>query len=135
MNTKLQLSESEALKIVEVIYQKLLQEGKAAAVAVADEHGELLAFLRTGGCPLPAINIAINKAFTAARERTKTSTLGARSRNERFPMTNFGDLRYNAFGGGVPLIHDGTVFGGIGVSGLSEEEDEQIALLGAATIS
>lgn len=134
MYSKQQLSHNEAVNIVQVIQNKLVQDGKAAAIAVADEHGELLSFLRTDGCPLPSIAIAINKAFTAARERTKTGTLGNRSRNERFPMTNFGDLRYTAFGGGIPIIHEGKIIGGIGVSGLSEEEDEELALLGAAVI-
>lgn len=134
MITKLHLSHIEAINILQVIQNKLAQDGKAAAIAVTDEHGELLTFLRTDGCPLPSIAIAINKAFTAARERSKTSTLGNRSRDEKFPMTNFGDLRYTAFGGGVPIIHEGRVVGGIGVSGLSEEEDEELALLGTTIL-
>ena len=134
MNTKHMLSHTEAFSILQAIQNKLAQDGKAGAIAVVDEHGELLTFLRTDGCPLPSIMIAINKAFTAARERTKTSTLGDRSRDENFPMTNFGDLRYTAFGGGVPIIHEGSVIGGIGVSGLSEEEDEELAIHGTTTI-
>jgi len=135
MNTKLQLSHREVSKIVSTIQDKLEQDNKSAAIAVVDAHGELLAFFRTDGCPLPSINISINKAFTAARERIKTSELGERSRQEQFPMTNFGDLRYISFGGGVPINHKGETIGAVGVSGLTSEEDEQLAEIGIATLN
>lgn len=135
MYAKQELSHSEVNTIVSTIQAKVEQGNKSAAIAVVDAHGELLAFFRTDGCPLPSINIAINKAFTAARERTKTSVLGDRSREENFPMTNFGDLRYISFGGGVPINHKGVTIGAVGVSGLTSEEDEQLAEIGIATIS
>lgn len=47
-------------------------------------------------------------------------------------MTNFGDLRYVAWGGGVPIRHQGQVIGAVGVSGLPEEEDMVLAAMGAA---
>ena len=96
------LSHTDALRIVAAIQAELEKENKGAAVAVADAHGELIAFLRTDGCKLPSINIAINKAYTAARERTESKAVGLASLEEKFPMTNFGDLRYTAWGGGVP---------------------------------
>ncbi len=49
-------------------------------------------------------------------------------------MTNFGDLRYTAWGGGVPLIFQGEIVGAVGVSGLPEEEDMVMAALGAKVI-
>jgi glc operon protein GlcG len=45
-------------------------------------------------------------------------------------MTNFGDLRYTGWGGGVPLIYQGKVIGAVGVSGVPEEEDMALARLG-----
>ena len=47
---------------------ELLRRGKAAVIAVADAHGELIALLRLDGTPLPSILIATNKAWTAARD-------------------------------------------------------------------
>lgn len=124
------LSHSDALKIVAAIQAELEKQNKAAAIAVADSHGELIAFLRLDGCKLPSLNIAINKAFTAAREGTESKVIGQRSREEGFPMTNFGDLRYTAWGGGVPVIYQGKVIGAIGVSGIPETEDMAMAQLG-----
>ncbi|HQY95097.1 heme-binding protein [Caldilinea sp.] len=131
MHQQYNLSHRDALRVVEAIRAELEQQGKGAAIAVADAHGELLAFLRTDGCKLPSIQIAINKAFTAAREQKPSRAIGESARDDRWPMTNFGDLRYTAWGGGVPLLHAGQVVGGVGVSGLPEEEDMVLAALGA----
>jgi glc operon protein GlcG len=128
------LSHSDASKIVSAIQAELEKRGKGAAIAVTDTQGELLAFLRIDGCGLPSINIAINKAFTAARERKESKTIGDSSRKNEFPMTNYGDLRYNAWGGGVPIVYQGQTVGAVGVSGLSEAEDMELAHMGAQLV-
>jgi glc operon protein GlcG len=130
MNQTLKLSHQDAAHIITTIQHALEQRGKGAAIAVVDAHGELIAFLRTDGCKLPSITIAINKAFTAAREGRPTGAIGAASREAPFPMTNFGDLRYTGWGGGVPIIYQDQVIGAVGVSGLTEEEDIELARLG-----
>lgn len=134
MNEIYQLSHTEALRIITAVQAALEEDGKGVAVAVVDSHGELLAFLRTDGCPLPSINNAINKAFTAAREGVASRALGEASRTEGFAMTNFGDLRYTSWGGGVPIRYQGTLIGAVGVSGLPEEEDMVLAQMGADLI-
>jgi glc operon protein GlcG len=134
MYQRYHLSHSDALKIIAAIQAELEKENKGAAVAVVDAQGELIAFLRTDGCPLPSINNAINKAFTAARECKESGAIGQSSREKNFPMTNFGDLRYTAWGGGVPLVYQGQVVGAVGVSGLPEAEDVVLAGMGAKLI-
>lgn len=134
MNQSYTLSHSDAMKVLAVILAEVEREQKGAAIAVADAHGELIAFLRTDGCPLPSITIAMNKAFTAARERKESAAVGKASREEGFPMTNFGDIRYTAWGGGVPIVHEGKVVGAVGVSGLPEAEDMVLARLGAKAL-
>jgi glc operon protein GlcG len=129
------LSHADALKLIAAIQAELEKEQKGAAIAVADAHGELLAFLRTDGCPLSSINIAINKAFTAARERKESAAVGHASREAPFPMTNFGDLRYIGWGGGVPIIYNGKVIGAVAISGLPETEDMVLARMAAGLIS
>jgi len=125
------LSHKDALKIVNHIAAEIEKQGKGAAIAVTDTQGELLCMLRLEGCKLPSINIAINKAFTAAREQKESKEIGESSRTNGFPMTNFGDLRYTAWGGGVPVRYQGQVVGAIGVSGLPEAEDIVMARMGA----
>jgi glc operon protein GlcG len=125
------LSHTDAFKIVQAIQAELDKKGQGAAVAVVDAHGELITFIRTDGCPLPSINNAIHKAFTAARERKPSRQIGEAARQEGFPLTNFGDLRYTGWGGGVPILQSGQVIGAVGVSGLPEEEDMILAEMGA----
>ena len=60
--------------------------------------------------------------------------VGQASKEKGFPMTNFGDLRYTAWGGGVPVLHQGKTIGAVGVSGLPEEEDMAMARMGAGLI-
>ena len=135
MPERREIGHAEARALIGMVADKLEADGQGAAVAVVDSHGELVAFLRTDGCPLSSITIAINKAFTAARERVESGALGERSRNEGFPLTNFGDPRYVGWGGGVPIIVDDHVIGAIGVSGLPESADVELARWAAARIT
>jgi glc operon protein GlcG len=128
------MSLDDAWKVVEVVVAAIRSRGGGAAVAVVDDHGELVAFARADGCPLPSINNAINKAFTAARERTPSADIGEASRVEDFAVTNFGDLRYTGWGGGIPIEIDESVVGAVGVSGLPEEVDIELARLGAGAL-
>jgi len=51
----------------------------------------------------------------------------ASSPEGRFPLSNFGDPRYVGWGGGVPIVVDGAVIGAVGVSGLAEADDVELA--------
>lgn len=128
------LSHTDAVRIIAAIQAELEKQGRGAAIAVSDAHGELLAFLRTDGCPYSSITIAMNKAFSASRERKDSFVIGKSSREKGFPMSNFGDPRFTAWGGGVVVQHEGQVVGAVAVSGLSEEEDIALAKLGIATL-
>ena len=135
MPTRREIGHVEARGILAMIADRLESNGEGAAVAVVDPHGELVAFLRTDGCGLASINIAIHKAFTAAREGVESGVLGERSRAEGFPITNFGDPRYVGWGGGVPIIVGGDVIGAVGVSGLPEADDIELARWAAASLA
>ena len=135
MPARTEIGHAEARSLIAMVADRLEANGQGAAVAVVDAHGELVAFLRTDGCGLPSINIAIHKAFTAARERVESSVLGERSRTEGFPLTNFGDARYVGWGGGVPIRVAGEVIGAIGVSGLPEAADVELARWAAASVA
>src|SRR5262245_51130311 len=124
MRTIRTLSHTEAMDMVRAVQKVLEQKQQGAAVAVVDAHGEVLAMLRTDGCRLSCIDVAVNKAYTAAREQSESKLLGDASKKFGFPLTNFGELRYVSWGGGVPVVApDGEVVGAVGVSGLTEEED------------
>lgn len=125
---------AQARTIIDAIADDLVARNGGAAVAVVDPHGELVAFIRSDGCPLASINNAINKAFTAAREGVPSRVIGERSRDEGFPLSNYGDARYIGWGGGFPIIIDGIIIGAVGVSGLPEEVDMEVAQQGIARL-
>ena len=128
-----QLSLRDALQLIDDVREVLERDKLGAAVAVVDTHGELIAFARTEGCPLPSINNAIHKAYTASREGKESGAVGQASREEDFAITNFGDLRYAGWGGGVPVTYEGQVIGAVGISGLPVAADVARARQAAAT--
>jgi len=136
MKSHASLGAGDAQLAIQVIQSELVRRAKSAVIAVADDHGELVGLLRGDGAPLPSIVIATNKAWTAARERKPSFELGQASRDPQkgFDMAYYGDPRYIGWGGGVPVVVAGTVVGSIAVSGLSQEEDMELAGLGAAAI-
>jgi glc operon protein GlcG len=131
------LGHADAQRAIQAIQAELQKRGKAAVIAVADAHGELISLLRLDGAPLPSIVIATNKAWTAARERKPSRELGQAARDliNGFDMAYYGDSRYIGWGGGVPVIIDGVVVGSVAVSGLPEQEDMEIVQLGVAAIT
>lgn len=129
------IGHDEAAAAVDAIRRELERLGKSAVIAVADAHGELLAFLRMDGAPLSSIIVACNKAYTAARLRRTTREQGARVAARGIEMSYYGDPRLTGFGGGVPVVVDGATLGAIGVSALSDDEDEALAGIGVAVIA
>jgi len=130
------LGQAEAQKAMMAIKAELERRQKAAVIAVADAHGELISLLRLDGAPLPSILIASNKAWTAAREKRPTRDIGqsARDAHNGFDMSYFGDPRYIGWGGGLPVIINGECVGSVAVSGLPEMEDIEVATMGIKAI-
>lgn len=126
------LGHAEAQRAIDTMREEALKRSMAGVIVVSDAHGELIALLRMDGAPLSSIQIAINKAYTAARERKPSYEVGQKARDpERgFPMTNFGELRYTTWGGGLPVVIEGQVIGAVAISGLPESVDMEIAELG-----
>ena len=105
---------------------------KAFAVAVVDESGVLKGFERQDGAPLIAVQIAQDKAYTAVG-------FGMPSHGWYDFIKDDGPLALGApdgidrlvvFGGGFPVVVDGAVVGGVGVSGGHYSEDMEIAQAG-----
>ena len=92
------------------------------------------ALLRMDGAPLPSITIAMNKAFTAAREGKPTMDIGAKFKDRGYDFMWYGDGRYVGWGGGVPVLVNGKCVGAVAVSGLTQQEDHEIAGIGVSAI-
>ena len=132
MRTTQTIEYSEAKEIIDLIVEKALQMQKAAVIAVADSHGELIAFARMDGAPISSIRIAANKAWTAARERKPTKDIGEKVRHPEkgHDIAYYGDPKFVGWGGGIPVWRAGQVVGAVAVSGLTSSEDIVLATLG-----
>ena len=134
MQTYPSLGETEARAAIEASLSALRAASKAAAIAVADCHGELIATWRMDGALLAAVGIASNKAYTSARLRAFSGEVGRSASSEGWDMHFHGDARYVGWDGGVPVFIDGHCVGAVAVSGLSGVEDLEFAQAGAAAI-
>jgi glc operon protein GlcG len=99
------LNRADARRALDLITGELARRALAAVVAVADDHGELIALERMDGAPLSSITIAMNKACTAARERKSSFDVGRAARHPEtgFDIGYYGDPRFVGWGGECPL--------------------------------
>lgn len=110
-------------------------QGWRINVGVVDRGGNLMAFLRMPGAYLHSIDIAIDKAYTAASFGFPTKQwMGAIGHDEGMKLGFSAQPRLIVFGGGLPIRVGEDWIGGIGVSGASEAEDEACARAGLAAI-
>ena len=106
--------------------------GVPVNIALVDAAGVLAAFVRMPGAPLHSVDIAIDKAYTAASFGLPTGQWHAALAGHS-PAVRDGIVlrpRFVAFGGGLPIVEGGARIGAIGVSGGSEAQDEAIARAG-----
>ena len=131
MRTVHTIDYSEARRAVDLIVERASQMQKAAVVAIADLHGDLICFARMDGAPVSSIHIAMNKAWTAARERKPTKEIGEKVKHleKGHDIAYYGDPKYVGWGGGIPIRKNGEVIGAVAVSGLSSNEDIDLAAL------
>jgi glc operon protein GlcG len=106
------------------------RQGWNVCIAVVDFYGNLLHFVRMDDTQSASNEIAIGKARTAAMFRRSSKTMADAVATSP-GMINFPIVPVQ---GGLPLTVDGKVVGGIGVSGVKSEMDEQIAQAGAALL-
>jgi glc operon protein GlcG len=104
------------------------------AIAVVDDGGHLVAFQRLDGTFAAGAPVSLGKARSAAIFRKPTRAFEDSIAKGRGALVAVDEL--TPLQGGVPILFDGQVIGGIGVSGAhSQFEDEEIALAGAGALS
>ena len=106
--------------------------GVPVTASVVDVHGNLVLLHRMTGAGLFAVEISERKAYTAALVGQRTADLGpmALPGQPLYPLLMMSGGRFTSMGGGVPLLHDGHVVAGVGVSGGTVDQD--VAIVEAA---
>ena len=105
-------------------------------IAVVDSGGHLIAFLRQDGALIGSINLAINKAVTARIFNRATADLArlAQSGDPLFGIQESNSGQVVIFGGGIPILLNGHIVGGIGASAGTVEQDIAVAEAGIAAL-
>jgi len=102
------------------------------AIAIVDDQGSLVSYARMDRCRLIPQRMAIRKAYTCAVTGQDSRAYAERLASQGRSVAEMGDPQLAAVQGGVVVVHrsTGAILGGIGVSGLSAEEDEALARVG-----
>lgn len=130
------LTAAGAQQAVAVAIAAAGQLGVGIVVAVVDRGGNPMALLRMDGAPRFSVDVAAKKAWTAASSGSRTDALRDVVNGDPTLLHGLqpGVDMFMAVGGGTPIVVDGELTGAVGVSGATEDQDQQIADAAAASI-
>lgn len=129
MKQSIKLELKEARLMIAAALAKAAEIGVLETICVVDEGGYPLALERMDGARITGPQIAWNKAFTAAGHKRSTHLFNtppngpALPGNEAFGIQWSFDGKFAIFVGGYPIVVNGEVIGGVGLSGGNGEQD------------
>jgi len=132
MLTVNRLSHADALILIHGAREKAQEIGVPMCISIVDESGNLIAFERMDGGKVTSITISLDKAYTAAAARKATHEYNAVNipGNLAFGIHTEVGGRISSVGGGFPVVIDGEVVGGIGLSSGTPAQDMECAEAG-----
>ncbi len=131
MRQKPCLTADDVRKIVDAARDEAQRNGWGVTIAVVDDGGHPLHLERLDGARVGTVAVALGKARTAAFLHVPTAGLQARVKDNPAMLA----LDYTPLPGGLPLLCGTHCIGGIGVSGVVAEQDEQIGAAGTAVLA
>jgi len=120
----------QAKKIVAGSIAHAKQKGWPVAIAVVDRHGFLVYFERMEDTQTLSVQVAIDKAKTSGMSRRPSRVFEEGVAKGRNALLGLGGV--TPITGGVPITIGGKVIGAIGVSGVTSDQDEEVAKAGLA---
>ena len=124
--SELTLAEAEALS--SAVERRAKEMGMKIVTAVCDAGGNPLLLHRMEGAFIASCDIAANKAFTSVALKMPTKDLAtlAAPGGSLYGIQFTNNGRIVIFGGGEPLVRDGVIVGGFGVSGGTAQQDTEL---------
>ncbi|TMH19631.1 MAG: heme-binding protein [Betaproteobacteria bacterium] len=104
------------------------KNGWRMAIAIVDNHGFLVYYERMDDTQTASVQIALDKAKTAATFRRPSKAFEDGIKGGRVALLGLSGA--TPIEGGVPIMAGGKVIGGIGVSGANSDQDAQAAMAG-----
>ena len=129
------LNQAIAEKAVRAALAKAAELGTSMSVAVVDESGTLVYFVKGDATGLHTFETARCKAMTAAAFRRPTTEMLDSIRNNPAFWASLARLEMVPGAGGYPLTRDGVLMGAIGCGGGIGEQDEECAEAGARAVN
>ncbi|TSP11146.1 GlcG/HbpS family heme-binding protein [Cupriavidus campinensis] len=129
MKKAIKLELREARHMVAAAVKKAEEIGVLESICIVDEGGYPLLLERMDGARITGPQIAWNKAFTAAGHKRSTHLFNtapngpALPGNEAFGIQWSFEGKFAVFVGGYPVVVNGEVVGGVGLSGGNGEQD------------
>lgn len=128
MKTRPALTLEDCKKIAAAAEAEARRNQWNVAIAILDDGGHLLHFVRIDGATPANARIAVAKGRTAAESKRSSGEWEERVKQGRTVMLRMPGIL--PVQGGLPIVVDGTCVGGVGVSGVQSHEDERIAQAG-----
>lgn len=129
MKQALKLELNEAKLMIEAAVAKAKEINVLETIAIVDDGGYLIALERMDGARITGPEISIAKAFTAAGHKRSTHLFNtppngpALPNNEAYGIQLMFPGKFAIFVGGFPIVINGEVIGGVGISGGNGEQD------------
>lgn len=127
----LKLTSAGARKLLDAAIAKAEAMGVPQCIAVVDDGGHLLAFTRMDGAKVLSIDSSLRKAMTAASSRVPTGGLTPEAELKLALAT---DGKLVNLKGGVPIVVQGHVIGGIGVGSGTGDQDLEVGKAALAAL-
>jgi uncharacterized protein GlcG (DUF336 family)/mannose-6-phosphate isomerase-like protein (cupin superfamily) len=123
-----------ARKVIATAVAEARRLNTTGVIAVVDDGGNLMALERIDNTFAAGANISIGKARTAVLFKRPTRVFEEIIKNGRTAMVALND--FTPLQGGIPIVVDGEIVGGVGVSGAaSAQQDEELAIAGAGAFA
>jgi len=141
MKSFFRLELSEVKLMVEAAKKKSEEIGVLETICICDDGGFPVAMERMDGARVTGPQIAWNKAFTAAGHKRSTHLFNtapngpALPGNEAFGIQWSFEGKFAVFVGGFPIVVDGEVVGGVGLSGGNGEQDTKAGMAALQALS
>jgi len=132
MLTVTRLDIADARVLIAGASAKAREIGVPMCIAITDEGGNLIAFERMDGGKITSTTIAIDKSFTASAAKKATHEYGVSSQPgaPAYGIASTIGGRLVVVGGGLPVVVNGEIVGGIGVSSGTPAQDLEVAQAG-----
>jgi len=127
VQTRLTLGLEDAERAIAAARAEAERDGRGMAFAVVDDNGDLIACARMNGVHERVLRFAIRKAYTAATMKRGTLDFKKDMDDHHRTLADYGDPLFTTLQGGLPVVIDGQVVGGISVGGNQTQRDIDIA--------